>query len=140
MIFILDIILAINLYLAIRYFKSIVSPPCLMGIGMFLASIIATFYYQEWSMSKFSDHAVFLLGGGCLFFTLCCISLRKINNNMVVRFNEINFNKWNLELLFKILLVFDILYIFHIYNIYNQMQEKFQAKRRERRLDVSGRL
>lgn len=126
LIFILDIILAFNLYLAIRFFKSIVSPPFLMGAGMLLASIISSFFYQEWSMMNFSFHSVVLLGGGSVFFTLCCILFRHRNNHLRLGLGTVDFNKWNLQLIFKILLVLDILYIFHILGIYYQMRDQFR--------------
>lgn len=72
MIFLLDIVLAFNVWLAHRIFKNLVSPPMLMGIGMLAASLMATSYYDEWNMGKMLPESVFILGGGTLFFTICC--------------------------------------------------------------------
>lgn len=77
MIFILDFILAFNLWVAYTYYKNIVAPPVLMGSGMLAASLMATSYYQEWHMQNFLDSSVIILGGGTLFFTFCCIVFSK---------------------------------------------------------------
>lgn len=78
MIFILDILLIINVYIAYKYFKSIVSPPFLLGCGMLLASLMATSYYEEWIMNEMCLKSVGLIGGGCCFFTISCILFSKI--------------------------------------------------------------
>lgn len=78
MIFILNILLIINAYIAYKYFKNIVSPPFLLGSGMLLASFMATSYYKEWDMNDMLFQSVYLIGGGCIFFTLSCIFFSKI--------------------------------------------------------------
>lgn len=78
MIFILDILLIINVYIAYKYFKNIVSPPFLLGCGMLLASLMATSYYEEWIMNEVCLKSVGLIGGGCCFFTISCILFSKI--------------------------------------------------------------
>lgn len=78
MVIILDLILAINVYLAYRYFKTVISPPFLMGVGMLMASIIATTYYDEWEMKSFLPESVMILGIGTLWFTICCIAISQL--------------------------------------------------------------
>ena len=77
MIFLLDIILGLNLIWAYKSFKSIVSPPVLVGVGMFIASVIATEYYKAWELDKFCWESVIFLGVGTLFFTFSCLLFRK---------------------------------------------------------------
>ena len=67
MIFLLDIILGINLWWAYKTFKNIFSPPILVGLGMFIASLVATSYYTEWEMDRICFKTVFFIGGGTLF-------------------------------------------------------------------------
>lgn len=78
MLFILDTILVLNIWIAIRYFKSLISPPVLTGGGMLAAAIVATLYYDDWHLEYFNELSVFILGGGTLVFTLYCIILSKI--------------------------------------------------------------
>lgn len=73
MIFILDFILLINLWVAFKFFKNLAAPPILMGAGMLAASLMATSYYTGWEMDKMLPVSVFILGGGTCFFTFCCI-------------------------------------------------------------------
>lgn len=77
MIFVLDLLLAVNLFIAFKIFKNLASPPILVGAGMFAASIIATSYYNEWEMEKMLPISVFIIGCGTLFFTICCIAYSK---------------------------------------------------------------
>lgn len=67
MLFLLDILLSINLWIAYKYFKNLASPPILMGAGMLAASLMATSYYTEWRMDKMLPISVVILGGGTLF-------------------------------------------------------------------------
>ena len=73
MLFLLDIILIINIWIAYRYFSCLMAPPVLMGGGMLAASLMATSYYNEWEMDTMLGESVCLLGGGTFFFTICCI-------------------------------------------------------------------
>lgn len=50
-----------------------------MGAGMLAASLMATSYYTEWEMDKMLPISVFILGGGTLFFTFCCILYSRIS-------------------------------------------------------------
>ena len=79
MLFLLDILLSINLWIAYKYFKNLASPPILMGAGMLAASLMATSYYTEWRMDKMLPISVVILGGGTLFFTFCCMILCRPN-------------------------------------------------------------
>ena len=73
MIFVLDLILALNLFIALKVFRNLASPPILVGAGMLAASIIATSYYNEWELEKMLPISVFIIGCGTLFFTFCCV-------------------------------------------------------------------
>lgn len=73
MIFLLDIVLLLNFYLALRYFKYLIAPPVLLGGGMLMASFMATTYFIEWEMDKFLFESFLILGGGPLLFTLFCM-------------------------------------------------------------------
>lgn len=75
MIFLLDVILLLNLWIAIRFFKNAMAPPILMGMGMLAASLMATSYYKEWEMDEMLPISTLILGGGTVFFTICCICL-----------------------------------------------------------------
>lgn len=77
MLFLLDTILILNIWIAIRYFKNLISPPVLMGGGMLAAAIVATLYYDEWNMKFFHEQSVLILGGGTIAFTFYCIILSK---------------------------------------------------------------
>ena len=78
MLFLLDTILILNIWIAIRYFKNLISPPILMGGGMLAAAIVATLYYDEWNMKIFHEQSVLILGGGTIAFTFYCIILSKL--------------------------------------------------------------
>lgn len=88
MLFLLDILLSINLWIAYRYFKNLASPPILMGAGMLAASLMATSYYTEWEMNKMLPISVFIIGGGTLFFTFCCMIFSR--SNKLVKCKRIN--------------------------------------------------
>lgn len=88
MLFLLDILLSINLWIAYKYFKNLASPPILMGAGMLAASLMATSYYTEWRMDKMLPISVVILGGGTLFFTFCCMILCR--SNKPVKHKRIN--------------------------------------------------
>ena len=77
MIFVLDIVLAINLWISYKFFKNLFAPPVLMGSGLLAASLIATSYYESWEMADMKFLSVFIIGGGTLFFTFCCIFLSR---------------------------------------------------------------
>lgn len=53
-------------------FRYVIAPPILMGSGMFMASFIATIYYNEWRMDELLLESVLIIGGGTLFFTIAC--------------------------------------------------------------------
>ena len=106
MIFLLDILLGINLLWAYKSFKNILSPPILVGAGMFIASLVATLYYKEWEMNKTCYETVLYLGGGTLFFTLSCQLFKKrwvFSNSS--RYLELKTYSFNMERI-KILLLF----------------------------------
>lgn len=109
MIFLLDIILAVNLWIAYRYFKNLMAPPLLMGGGMLAASLIATSYYNVWEMNTMLGKSVFLLGGGTFFFTICCMFLSsifpsfKLNHPVKVDFNFIKLTRMVMFYLFSII-------------------------------------
>ena len=42
MIFILDLLLVLNVFVAYKSFRDFMSPPFLLGIGMLIAAIVAT--------------------------------------------------------------------------------------------------
>lgn len=44
-----------------------------MGVGMLLASLIATIYYYEWDIYDMSFDTVLIIGGGTMLFTFYCI-------------------------------------------------------------------
>lgn len=69
MIFVLDIILIVNFYLAYMRFKDFLSPAFLLGAGMLAASIVATCYYGEWKMGDMLPSSVVAIGGGTCLFT-----------------------------------------------------------------------
>lgn len=77
MIFVLDILLAINLWISYKFFKNLFAPPILMGSGLLAASLIATSYYESWEMASMRFLSVFIIGGGTLFFTFCCIFISR---------------------------------------------------------------
>ena len=72
MIYLLDFILLFNFIIAIKEFKSIISPPVLLGSGMLIASIMATCYYDEWEMGDMLLESVVIIGGCTLFYTVIC--------------------------------------------------------------------
>lgn len=78
MLFLLNIILIINLFISIRYFKNLVAPPTLMGGGMLIATLMATSYYDAWDMEEMLPITVLIIGCGTFFFTLCCILFSKV--------------------------------------------------------------
>lgn len=94
MIFVLDIILLINIYVAVRFFKYLISPPVLVGSGMLIASLVATLYIREWRLDELLPESVAIIGGGTLYFTLICIVLRK-KAPRISEPNEFDFKKYN---------------------------------------------
>ena len=77
MIFLLDLVLLLNLFIAVKYFRFLFAPPVLLGTGMLLAALIATSYYELWEMKRLLFESVLILGGGPLIFTLFCILFNK---------------------------------------------------------------
>ena len=73
MIFLLALILYFNLMVAYSYFKSLIAPPMLVGIGMFGAACIASMYYSEWELDSLLIGTVLIIGGGTFLFTLFCM-------------------------------------------------------------------
>lgn len=73
MIFLLVLILFFNLMVAHSYFKSLIAPPMLVGIGMFGAACIASMYYSEWELDSLLIGTVLIIGGGTFLFTLFCM-------------------------------------------------------------------
>lgn len=110
MIFLLDIILGLNLLWAYKSFKNIVSPPVLVGVGMFIASLVATSYYREWEMNKICFETVFFLGFGTLFFTLSCQIFRKefkfISHNAdIFEYDMTTYNIQRIKILLSIFII-----------------------------------
>lgn len=77
MIYILVFILSLNLYYSYKYFKTIVAPPILVGAGMLFASFFASLYYDEWEMGEMLIETFIIVGGGTIFFSLCCVTINK---------------------------------------------------------------
>ena len=77
MIYLLDVVLIINFIVAYRYFKYLISPPVLLGMGMLFASLSATINYQQWNMEETLLETVLILGGGPSLFTLFCVIFYK---------------------------------------------------------------
>lgn len=73
MIFLLDLILLVNLIVAYYYFRSLIAPPLLVGIGMFGAACVASLFFYEWNMNRLLAGTTIIIGGGTLMFTLFCI-------------------------------------------------------------------
>lgn len=113
MIFLLDIILGLNLIWAYKSFKSIVSPPVLVGVGMFIASVIATEYYKAWELDKFCWESVIFLGVGTLFFTFSCLLFRKnvkqLNSDKIM---SMSFNIGRLKICLVFMIVLGLLAIY----------------------------
>ncbi len=122
MIFLLDILLILNLYLSYKRFKYIISPPFLMGGGMLLASLIATLYYEEWDIYDMSFDTVLIIGGGTLLFTLYCIlfsSKRLFLPKYIYQENDLlQLNIFKLKILLCILIVIGLLGCLVKYMIY----------------------
>lgn len=124
MIFLLDIILIINIYITYKYFKNIISPPFLLGSGMLAAALIATSYYEEWEMYTFSLQSVWLIGGGCCFFTISCIFFSKIYpsiqpTNQAIFNLKFNINRLRLFYIITILIgIFAIILKLHYMKAY----------------------
>lgn len=64
--------------ISLSVFRSVASPPFLLGAGMLSASIMALTYYSDWEMDRMLPESVLILGGGTLFFTFSCILLNKV--------------------------------------------------------------
>lgn len=84
MILLVDLLLLINIYWAYKSFKNFISPPFVLGLGMFLASVVATLYYDEWQMNNMLYESAFILSFCPLFFTLCCILLRQKKQQRII--------------------------------------------------------
>lgn len=97
MIFILVILLLINLFICYNNFKYLISPPFVMNIGLLGASIVAALNYNNWGLDTFSEKTVFVVGGGAIWFTFCCILFSGKNKvRLKTHFKkEINFNNVN---------------------------------------------
>lgn len=109
MIFLLDLILLVNLFVAFKYFKNVVSPPILMGAGMLAASLIATSYYNEWNLNTMLPKTVFILGGSTCFFTLYCIIYEcfcrsKKTTKQFVEITEFQVNRVRMFLIFSVII------------------------------------
>lgn len=76
MIFILDLLLVLNVFVAYKSFRDFMSPPFLLGIGMLIAAIVATCYYSEWHMELMLPSSVLALGGGTLIYTFVALMMR----------------------------------------------------------------
>ena len=122
MIFILDIILGLNLLWAYKSFKNVISPPFLVGSGLFLASLVATSYYKGWKIDQLTPETVFIIGFGSLFFTLSCNSFKKqyiFDSNYGTNYN-FDLQKFYMTRI-KHLLIF--LIIFGMFTCYYKIQE-----------------
>ena len=75
MIYFLDIILLLNLIWAYNYFRSIVAPPVLFGLGMLLASIIASCYYEEWGLYTLLVETILIFASSPVLFTFLCVCM-----------------------------------------------------------------
>lgn len=129
MIFILDGILGLNLFLAYKFFKNIISPAFLMGAGMMIASIIATLHYEAWRMSDFSFLSVLILGGCPFFFTICCkfFSAFFKPNKITLKHNW-TISSINFYALEKIYIVFIVIFLLHLIYTYLSMRDFFSSK------------
>lgn len=113
MIYLLDIILLGNLIIAYKSFKTIVSPPVLMGGGMLIASLVATLYYDEFDMESMVFDSVLILGFGTMFYTICCILLRSKEKTKYInkKRNKIDLEKYKVNNLIVIYYILDIMAI-----------------------------
>lgn len=66
----------INLWVALKYSKYLFSPPILMGVGLLMASLVATLYYRDWELEDFSHVSTICIGCGTIIFTLSCYFFR----------------------------------------------------------------
>ena len=65
---------------------------------MLLASIIATIYYDDWSLDTMSGSTLFFIGGGTLWFTFVCIFWGKTYNVYLRNIkNDIGFRETNIK-------------------------------------------
>ncbi|MBR4327970.1 MAG: oligosaccharide repeat unit polymerase [Bacteroidales bacterium] len=115
----LDIILGINLLWAYKTFKSVISPPVLLGLGMMLASIVATSYYDKWEMDNMLLESAIVLGGGPLFFTLSCrLFTKKVEYKAIPFFEFQAKNQKRLEILLFLSIISCIICVILKYRIY----------------------
>ena len=69
--------------MAYKGFGCFVSPPVLLGLGMFLASVTAATYYNEWDLNTMLLETFVILAFSPLLFTFVCLLLKLQNaNNM----------------------------------------------------------
>ena len=128
MLFLLDIILVVNLFLAYKFFKNFFAPAYLMGLGMLIASIVATLHYEAWSMSDFSFVSVLILGGCPFFFTICCKLFSTIfKKNNFTQKHTIHLEKVNWYALEKFYIVSLFVFFVHTIYIYISMKNFFQS-------------
>ncbi|MBQ4406246.1 MAG: oligosaccharide repeat unit polymerase [Bacteroidales bacterium] len=126
MIFLLDLILVLNLFLAFKYFKSLVAPAVLMGFGMLIAALISTLHYETWEMSNFSPLSVLILGGCPFLFTIFCIifsrfcTTYRFTKRLVFDLETID---WYALKIFYLCSIF--VFVFHVMYIYLMMKNYF---------------
>lgn len=127
MIYYLDIILVFNIILAFKYFKNLIAPPILVGVGMLGASIIASTYYEEWQLSTMMAQSVFILGCGPLLFTFLCIIINQIGQRNEFRAinTNVSYGTFNLKRLLVFYVFFDIFVLFIILSKYIIMRNTF---------------
>lgn len=115
MIFLLDFLLIVNLIIAIRSFKDYSSPPILMGAGMMIAAVIASFYYDEWRLDKMLFTTVMIIGGGMLLFTFYCNLFKKhfkpisLKDPQLITFKHFNVEK--LQKFYLFIIIFQIIIV-----------------------------
>lgn len=97
MIFILDLLLVLNVFVAYKSFRDFMSPPFLLGIGMLIAAIVATCYYSEWHMELMLPSSVLALGGGTLIYTFVALMMKGKDDaqKIISSFPNINVNRAN---------------------------------------------
>lgn len=106
MLFLLEIVLILNLIIAYKIFRNLISPPVLLAIGMAIAGGVCLLYYSEWQMNQFLYSSAIILGFSPVLFTLFCILFR----DKKISIKPIQYNLESLYIRrFKLLLFFSII-------------------------------
>lgn len=106
MILLVDFLLLINVYWAYKAFKNVISPPFVLGVGMFLASMVSTLYYKEWRMDEMLFESALILAFCPLFFTLCCVLFRQKQSQNMMTNVSIDVNSYKSPLVFLVCMSF----------------------------------